>query len=219
MDIVGVHCTHGFNRTGFLIAAYLVEKYDYDIAAAIQTFASARPPGIYKQDYINELFRRYGDEDDEPLQAPPLPDWCFDEEETDDHYEPTYQQASSYNDNRKRKYDEQNEEAEEDEDEGTEDGASTSNEPRRKKKRKAENLRADAVFMEGVPGVTLLLDKPKVNALQHMIQDMCEWNGTGFPGNKKNNEIKFVSQNPKTQNTKFGILIFGFVLLGIFGDL
>lgn len=35
----------------------------------------ARPPGIYKQDYINELFRRYGDIGD-ALSAPPLPDWC-----------------------------------------------------------------------------------------------------------------------------------------------
>ena len=26
---VGVHCTHGFNRTGFLIIAYLVEKDDW----------------------------------------------------------------------------------------------------------------------------------------------------------------------------------------------
>jgi mRNA-capping enzyme len=187
LDIVGVHCTHGFNRTGFLLAAYLVEKYDYDIAAAIQTFASARPPGIYKQHYINELFRRYGDEDDEPLQAPALPDWCFDEEETDDHYEPNYHHAN--NDNRKRKYEEENDDEaqnEDDEEDEAENGASTSSGdlrgPRRKKKRKAEHLRMDAVFMEGVPGVSLLLDKPKVNALQHQIQDMCEWDGTGFPG-------------------------------------
>ncbi len=35
----------------------------------------ARPPGIYKQDYLTELFRRYGDPDDTP-PAPALPDWC-----------------------------------------------------------------------------------------------------------------------------------------------
>ena len=33
---VGVHCTHGFNRTGFLIAAYLVEKHDWGVDAAVQ---------------------------------------------------------------------------------------------------------------------------------------------------------------------------------------
>ena len=27
----GVHCTHGFNRTGFLIIAYLVEKDDWGL--------------------------------------------------------------------------------------------------------------------------------------------------------------------------------------------
>ncbi|KAJ8321634.1 hypothetical protein KUTeg_000105 [Tegillarca granosa] len=29
LEVVGVHCTHGFNRTGFLIAAYLVEKMSW----------------------------------------------------------------------------------------------------------------------------------------------------------------------------------------------
>lgn len=86
-DIVGVHCTHGFNRTGFLIVSYMVEKTDCSVEAALQSFASARPPGIYKEEYIRELYRRYGDESDAP-PAPPLPDWCYDEEETaDDCYD------------------------------------------------------------------------------------------------------------------------------------
>ena len=34
-----------------------------------------RPPGVYKQDYLNELFKRYGDAEDTPA-APILPDWC-----------------------------------------------------------------------------------------------------------------------------------------------
>lgn len=76
MQIVGVHCTHGFNRTGFLIVSYMVEKMDCSVEAAIMAFAKARPPGIYKADYIKELFRRYDDEDDAP-PAPPLPNWCY----------------------------------------------------------------------------------------------------------------------------------------------
>lgn len=28
-SFIGVHCTHGFNRTGFLIVSYLVEKLDW----------------------------------------------------------------------------------------------------------------------------------------------------------------------------------------------
>ena len=29
--LIGIHCTHGFNRSGFLICSYLVEKLDYSI--------------------------------------------------------------------------------------------------------------------------------------------------------------------------------------------
>ncbi|XP_009955633.1 PREDICTED: mRNA-capping enzyme-like, partial [Leptosomus discolor] len=82
-ELIGVHCTHGFNRTGFLICAFLVEKLDWSIEAAVATFAQARPPGIYKGDYLKELFRRYGDEDDAP-SPPELPEWCFDEDEEED---------------------------------------------------------------------------------------------------------------------------------------
>lgn len=27
---IGVHCTHGFNRTGFLIISYLVEQFSWE---------------------------------------------------------------------------------------------------------------------------------------------------------------------------------------------
>lgn len=57
LEYIGVHCTHGFNRTGFLIVAYMVERMDCSVEAAVREFAFDRPPGIYKQDYINELFR------------------------------------------------------------------------------------------------------------------------------------------------------------------
>lgn len=76
LEYIGVHCTHGFNRTGFLIVSYMVERMDCSVEAAILAFADARPPGIYKQDYINELFRRYDDEDD-ATQAPQRPTWCL----------------------------------------------------------------------------------------------------------------------------------------------
>lgn len=75
LDMIGVHCTHGFNRTGFLIVSYMVERLDCSVEAALMEFARVRPPGIYKDDYIKELFRRYGDEQD-ATEAPPLPAWC-----------------------------------------------------------------------------------------------------------------------------------------------
>ncbi|VDM64584.1 unnamed protein product [Angiostrongylus costaricensis] len=73
-EIVGVHCTHGFNRTGFLIAAYMV--IDWAVDCAVLTFAKERPCGIYKQDYLVDLFERYGDPDD-CLEAPSKPSWEY----------------------------------------------------------------------------------------------------------------------------------------------
>lgn len=60
---------------GFLIAAYMVERMDCSVEAAVLAFAQARPPGIYKDDYIKELFRRYDDVED-ALPAPEKPSWC-----------------------------------------------------------------------------------------------------------------------------------------------
>ena len=70
-----VHCTHGFNRTGFMIATWLVRRGGLTVAAALRRFAEARPPGIYKADYIAELFRYYYESRPAALVAPPLPDF------------------------------------------------------------------------------------------------------------------------------------------------
>lgn len=80
LSCIGVHCTHGFNRTGFLIASYLVLKADCSVQVAMDMFSEVRPPGIYKQDYIQELYKRYDDINDAPT-APDLPDWCFADED------------------------------------------------------------------------------------------------------------------------------------------
>lgn len=47
----------------------------FSVEAALNEFSQRRPPGIYKQDYIDELFKRYSDPRDTPM-APALPDWC-----------------------------------------------------------------------------------------------------------------------------------------------
>lgn len=59
--------------------------HSWSVEAAVNAFAKARPPGIYKQEYLRTLFLRYGDEEDTP-PAPPLPDWCleFDDDEDED---------------------------------------------------------------------------------------------------------------------------------------
>ncbi|THD24057.1 mRNA-capping enzyme [Fasciola hepatica] len=79
---VGVHCTHGFNRTGFMIIAYLVEELNYGVDIAVKIFADARPPGIYKADYLEDLFTRYGNKED-CVPAPVLPAWCIEDGDGD----------------------------------------------------------------------------------------------------------------------------------------
>jgi len=95
LSVIGVHCTHGYNRTGFLICAYLVEKLDWSIEAAYSAFSQARPPGILKEHYIKELFDRYGDGN--PPSAPPLPTWHTetDDDDRDDDGHPIQTNGSS----------------------------------------------------------------------------------------------------------------------------
>lgn len=78
--IIAVHCTHGFNRTGFMICYYLCTERDWAIEAAVGRFSNVRPPGIYKQDYLNELFNIFADADDPVTEAPPRPVWDTDED-------------------------------------------------------------------------------------------------------------------------------------------
>jgi protein-tyrosine phosphatase len=56
---IGVHCHYGFNRTGFFIACYLVERCGYSVNRAIEEFKGKRPKGIKHAHFLNELFVRY----------------------------------------------------------------------------------------------------------------------------------------------------------------
>ncbi|PNH08065.1 mRNA-capping enzyme [Tetrabaena socialis] len=57
-----LHCTHGYNRTGFVAVAALMRlrrDRGMSVRRALQRFAGSRPPGIYKDHYINDLFKYY----------------------------------------------------------------------------------------------------------------------------------------------------------------
>lgn len=41
-ECIVVHCTHGFNRTGFMVVTFLVERLEYTVLEASQEFAQAR---------------------------------------------------------------------------------------------------------------------------------------------------------------------------------
>lgn len=56
---IGVHCHYGYNRTGFFIACYLIEKKGYRVQDAIEEFEKKRPPGIRHEHFIDTLYVRY----------------------------------------------------------------------------------------------------------------------------------------------------------------
>lgn len=56
---IGVHCHYGFNRTGFFIVCYLVEKCGYSVQGALDEFAKKRPKGIKHAHFTDQLFVRY----------------------------------------------------------------------------------------------------------------------------------------------------------------
>ncbi|KAI1375855.1 hypothetical protein F4677DRAFT_454746 [Hypoxylon crocopeplum] len=57
--VVGVHCHYGFNRTGYFVVCYLVERCGYDVQEAIDAFTTARPNGIRHSHFLDRLFVRY----------------------------------------------------------------------------------------------------------------------------------------------------------------
>ncbi|KAI1384859.1 uncharacterized protein F4822DRAFT_438523 [Hypoxylon trugodes] len=56
---VGVHCHYGFNRTGYFVVCYLVERCGYGVQQAIDEFANSRPNGIRHSHFLDRLFVRY----------------------------------------------------------------------------------------------------------------------------------------------------------------
>ena len=57
--LIGVHCHYGFNRTGFFICSYLIERENYTVQQAIDAFAQGRPRGIKHAHFLDQLFVRY----------------------------------------------------------------------------------------------------------------------------------------------------------------
>jgi pimeloyl-ACP methyl ester carboxylesterase/protein-tyrosine phosphatase len=60
VGLIGVHCHYGFNRTGYFIVCYLVERCGFDIKGAIEEFAAKRPNGIKHSHFLDRLYVRYG---------------------------------------------------------------------------------------------------------------------------------------------------------------
>ncbi|PWW79170.1 alpha/beta-hydrolase [Tuber magnatum] len=56
---IACHCHYGFNRTGFFVCCYLIQRLGFGVEQAIKAFKDARPPGIRHPHFINELFERH----------------------------------------------------------------------------------------------------------------------------------------------------------------
>ncbi|KAL1549903.1 mRNA guanylyltransferase [Salvia divinorum] len=85
-----VHCTHGHNRTGYMIAHFLVRAMPaMSVTQAIRTFSEARPPGIYKPDYIDALYDFYHEKKPELVVCPPTPEWKRSSDDDDGDEGPT----------------------------------------------------------------------------------------------------------------------------------
>lgn len=171
LDVIAVHCTHGFNRTGFLIVSFLVEDSDSSLDIALKQFENARYPGIYKSDYIEELYKRYYTDEAPPdYIIPSLPDWCFQENVAEEESNPL-------------------------DDDIEEEASSSSSRSEHKKKSKKV-----AQFMEGVPGVTSITEQPLVSNLQKKVVAMCRMRKKEFPGSQpvsmQRTNIELLSQKP-----------------------
>jgi mRNA-capping enzyme len=73
-----VHCTHGFNRTGYVICSALCRLFAAEgIGAdrAVRRFSAARAPGIYKKGYLDDLFWQHHERRPPHIPTPEVPLW------------------------------------------------------------------------------------------------------------------------------------------------
>lgn len=130
---------------------------------AVALFSESRPPGIYKQDYLNELYERYADDESIPkLIAPPYPQWDNNISNNDDQL--TEDIDSDENDNSKA------------ENKNTEFSSKL---PRRGLKRpRTEETRLNAQFAEpNLAGIEVSRDSDEISRIRREMQSMCNWNG------------------------------------------
>lgn len=56
--LAGIHCTHGLNRTGYIVCRYLVEWHNVEPSEAIKMFNDARGHDIERENYISDIMAR-----------------------------------------------------------------------------------------------------------------------------------------------------------------
>ncbi|XP_073425157.1 RNA/RNP complex-1-interacting phosphatase [Dendrobates tinctorius] len=53
--LVGVHCTHGLNRTGYLVCRYLIDMLSMEPSEAVEKFNISRGHSIERSNYLEDL--------------------------------------------------------------------------------------------------------------------------------------------------------------------
>ncbi|CAG9562453.1 unnamed protein product [Danaus chrysippus] len=53
--LIGVHCTHGLNRTGYMVCRYMRDRLGISAQEAIEEFQNARGYAIERQNYVADI--------------------------------------------------------------------------------------------------------------------------------------------------------------------
>jgi mRNA-capping enzyme len=133
---------------------------------AVALFADARPPGIYKEEYIQELFKRYADPSLSLPIVPELPTWDSEDadvvdDDGEDDFEETDNNATNGNtptgSNR--------------------NNGNNNNRPRAKRFRKEESKLNPQFAEPNLKGVEACHDTEEISRVRLAVQAICEWNG------------------------------------------
>ena len=54
-EVVGMHCMHGINRSGYMVIYYLVKKFGMQLQEAIDLFEFHRQERIFKDLLMDDL--------------------------------------------------------------------------------------------------------------------------------------------------------------------
>uniref|UniRef100_A0A182NZM6 Uncharacterized protein n=1 Tax=Anopheles epiroticus TaxID=199890 RepID=A0A182NZM6_9DIPT len=72
--LIGVHCTHGLNRTGYLICAYMILELGYQPSDAIRLFNAKRGHHMERGNYLQSLHQMGKEDSSRQGMEPPARD-------------------------------------------------------------------------------------------------------------------------------------------------
>ena len=56
--MIGVHCSHGLNRTAYFVCRYMIDELKIDPEEAVRRFETARGASIKQKDLVTDLLKR-----------------------------------------------------------------------------------------------------------------------------------------------------------------